>query len=91
MQEVDEAVNEYPCQRVFTAIGEGSVEFKMSMVQCVEEGLGTTVKAEHIQVRPSKAGKYFSVRIGPMMVAHAGEVMDVYGLMKKDTRMKWFI
>lgn len=84
-------MNEYPCQRVFTAIGEGTAEFKASMVQCVEAGLGVPVKSEHVRVVPSKAGKYFSVRIGPMKVAHAGEVMDVYGLMKKDTRMKWFL
>jgi putative lipoic acid-binding regulatory protein len=91
VQAVDEAVNNYPCERVFTAIGEGSVDFKAAMVSCVEEGLNCTVCAERVVVRPSSGGKYQSVRIGPVIVAHAGKVIDVFALMKKDQRLKWFL
>jgi putative lipoic acid-binding regulatory protein len=91
VQAVDEAVNKYPCERVFTAIGEGSADFKEAMVSCVEEGLDCTVSSDRIEVRPSRGGKYQSIRIGPMVVAHAGNVMDVFALMKKDHRLKWFL
>ena len=90
MQQVDEAVNEYPCERTFVAIGEQSEDFKQSMVKSVESGLNCTVQASEILVRPSKAGKYASIKIGPMRVAHAGEVVAVYQSMKSDERMKFF-
>jgi putative lipoic acid-binding regulatory protein len=91
VQQVDEAVNKYPCHRVFTAIGEGSHDFKQSMVSSVESALNCKVHPEAIEVKASRAGKYFSVRIGPMMVSDAEEVMAVYSRMKEDERMKWFL
>lgn len=88
---MDEAVNKYPAHRVFTAIGEGSDDFRDSMVRCVEVALNCQVHPEAVIVRPSKKGKYSSVKIGPMVVADAGEVVAVYQSMKADIRMKWFL
>jgi putative lipoic acid-binding regulatory protein len=90
-KEVDDAVNEYPCERVFTAIGEGSKDFKETMVAAVEQAINCTVHPEAVVVRPSKKGRYFSVRIGPVVVADAAEVVAVYSKMKEDSRMKWFL
>jgi putative lipoic acid-binding regulatory protein len=91
LQQVDEAVNKYPCHRVFTAIGPGSNDFKHSMVASVESALNCKVHPEAIEVKASRTGKYFSVRIGPMMVSDAEEVIAVYRSMKQDERMKWFL
>lgn len=91
MQQVDEAVNEYPCDRTFVAIGEHTEDFKVSMVRSVEIALNCTVQDEEITVRGSKAGKYASVKIGPMRVAHSGEVVEVYQRMKSDKRMRYFL
>lgn len=90
-KEVDDAVNEYPCERVFTAIGEGSKDFEETMVAAVEQALKCTVHPEAVVVRPSKKGTYLSVRIGPVVVADAREVVAVYSKMKEDARMKWFL
>ena len=88
---MDEAVNQYPCKRVFTAIGEGSDDFRDAMVACVESALACKVHPEAVLVRPSSSGKYNSVKIGPMLVSDAGEVVAVYRQMKQDARMKWFL
>jgi putative lipoic acid-binding regulatory protein len=67
LQEVDEAVNEYPCQRVFTAIGIQDGAFRDDMVACVEQVLNCSVHPEAVVERPSSGGKYVSVRIGPVI------------------------
>jgi putative lipoic acid-binding regulatory protein len=91
LQEVDAAVNTYPGERTFTAIGEGTQDFKQSMVQCVEDGLQRSVHPEAVKVRASVGNKYFSVKIGPVVVQDPDEVIAVYTNMKKDGRMRWFI
>ena len=91
MQEVDDVVNEYPCRRSFTAIGEGADDFRNSMVASVENALNTKVHPDAVLVRPSKAGKYVSVKIGPMLISNSNEVMDVFNRMQSDGRMRWFL
>jgi uncharacterized protein len=91
LQEVDEVVNEYPCGRVFTAIGVQEDGFRESMVSCVEKSLNCAVHPEAIVERPSSGGKYVSVKIGPVIVSCADEVVAVYREMKADSRLKWFL
>lgn len=91
VQEVDEAVNEYPCERVFTAIGDATPGFKENMVVCVENALNCKVHPESIQVRQSSGSKYVSIKVGPVIVSNADEVVAVYTFMKEDQRLKWFI
>lgn len=91
MQEVDEAVNAYPCERVFTAIGDGTSGFQENMIACVEKALNCKIHPESIQIRQSSGSKYISVKVGPVVVSSADEVVAVYTSMKEDTRLKWFI
>jgi putative lipoic acid-binding regulatory protein len=91
VQQVDEAVNVYPCQRVFTAIGDSTDGFRDAMVACVETTLRCEIHQKAIVLRPSSGGKYQSVKIGPVVVSSADEVVAVYEKMKADGRMKWFI
>lgn len=91
LQEVDEAINEYPCKRVFTAIGLQDDDFRESMVKCVETALNCCVHPEAIVVKPSSGGKYASIRIGPVIVSSADEVVAVFNSMKADERLKWFL
>ena len=91
LQEVDEAINEYPCKRVFTAIGLQDDDFRDSMVKCVETALNCCVHPEAIVVKPSSGGKYASIRIGPVIVSSADEVVAVFNSMKADERLKWFL
>lgn len=90
-KEVDEAVNEYPGERTFTAIGEGTLAFQEAMVSCVERELNCKVHEEAILVRPSKGGKYVSVKIGPVVVTNPDQVVNIFGSMKQDPRLKWYI
>lgn len=88
---MDQAVNEYPCERVFTAIGEATPGFQENMIACVEKALNFQVHPESIQVRQSSASKYVSIKIGPVIVSSGDEVVAVYTSMKEDERLKWFI
>lgn len=91
VQEVDQAVNEYPCERIFTAIGDATPGFKDNMIACVEKALNFKVHPESILERQSSGSKYISIKIGPVIVSNADEVVAVYTAMKKDERLKWFI
>jgi putative lipoic acid-binding regulatory protein len=91
LQEVDAAINEYPCKRVFTAIGVQDDDFSDSMVKCVEATLNCCVHPEAVVVKPSSGGKYASVRIGPVIVSNSDEVVAVFNGMKADNRLKWFL
>lgn len=87
---MDKKVNKYPSQRVFTAIGTGGDDFKTNMKQAVEEVVGT-VHLECVSERPSSGGKYVSVRIGPVWVENADQVVQVFTNMRKDERLKWYM
>jgi putative lipoic acid-binding regulatory protein len=91
VQEVDAAINEYPCSRVFTAIGVQEDDFRDSMVKCVESALNCCVHPDAIVVKPSSGGKYASIRIGPVVVSNSDEVVAVFNGMKADERLKWFL
>eukprot|EP00892_Ulva_mutabilis_P004820 jgi/Ulvmu1/270/UM001_0274.1 len=90
-REVDEAVNEYPCERVFTAIGDATPGFRETMVASVEKALNCKVHPESIQERQSSGSKYVSIKVGPVIVSNADEVIAVYTSMKADERLRWFI
>ena len=91
LQEVNDAVYSYPCTRTFTAIGEGSDDFRDSMVASVENALGREVAPEWVEIKPSRAGNYMSVRIGPMTIESQEEVSDIYKRMQDDGRMRWWM
>lgn len=87
-RQIDKKVNEYPCQRYFTAIGTGGVDFSQSMVKVVESVVGP-VHVECITETPSSNGRYLSVKVGPVWVQSAEEVVAVYSAMREDDRLKW--
>lgn len=60
--------------RSFTAIGTGGNEFMQSMVQLVEGHVGP-VHMECVACRLSGKGSYTSVRIGPVVVNDADQVI----------------
>lgn len=64
---VDEAVNQYPCKRSFTAIGDdtpGDESFRDAMVSILERALECKLSEDAIVLRSSRGGKYLSVRLG---------------------------
>ncbi|GMH33738.1 hypothetical protein BSKO_01572 [Bryopsis sp. KO-2023] len=87
-REIDKKVNEYPCQRTFTAIGTGGSEFKASMVELVESFVGP-VHMECVSSKNSGQGRYISVRIGPVWVESPDQVVKIYTAMNGDERLKW--
>mmetsp|Transcript_23172 Transcript_23172/g.64352 ORF Transcript_23172/g.64352 Transcript_23172/m.64352 type:complete len:183 (-) Transcript_23172:399-947(-) len=88
-KELDQTVNEYPCQRQFKCVGVSEDGFQDSMVGVVEGVLGTSVHPEMIATRPSSQGKYISVQIGPVIVKTPDQVLAIFSGMKEDTRLKW--
>ena len=91
LQAVDAAVNEYPGERVFTAIGPTSDDFTAAMVLIVQNELGTVVHPESVTVRASKQGSYSSIKIGPVIVTNPDQVVAIYAKMKTDPRLRWLI
>eukprot|EP00877_Chromochloris_zofingiensis_P012452 jgi/Chrzof1/7460/Cz02g24240.t1 len=89
-RKLDQKVNKYPGQRTFTAIGTGGAAFKSSMLDAVQSVVGP-VHVECLSDRPSSQGKYISVRIGPVWVHSADQVVEVFSKMRADERLKWFM
>eukprot|EP00882_Tetradesmus_deserticola_P006491 GHRQ01006830.1.p1 GENE.GHRQ01006830.1~~GHRQ01006830.1.p1 ORF type:complete len:162 (+),score=39.34 GHRQ01006830.1:557-1042(+) len=89
-RKIDKKVNKYPGQRTFTAIGAGGDGFKATMLAAVESVVGS-VHVECISERPSSGGKYVSVRIGPVWVQDADQVVAVFNKMREDDRLKWYM
>lgn len=89
-RDLDSKVNKYPGKRTFTAIGSGGDEFVAAMVAVVERTLGS-VESQFISSRPSSKGAYVSVRIGPVWVDNADQVIEIYARMKEDARLKWYM
>ncbi|WIA30469.1 hypothetical protein OEZ86_000553 [Tetradesmus obliquus] len=87
---IDKKVNKYPGQRTFTAIGTGGDDFKATMLAAVEGVVGS-VHVECVSQRPSSGGKYVSVRIGPVWVQDADQVVAVFNKMREDQRLKWYM
>mmetsp|Transcript_7487 Transcript_7487/g.13497 ORF Transcript_7487/g.13497 Transcript_7487/m.13497 type:complete len:170 (-) Transcript_7487:199-708(-) len=88
-KELDEKVNEYPCQRSFKCVGVAEDGFRDQMVLCVEDVIGTQVHPESINIRPSSKGNYISVQIGPVIVKTPDQVLAIFANMKRDDRLKW--
>lgn len=89
-RKLDKKVNKYPGQRTFTAIGMGGESFRRSMLEAVE-GICGPVHLECVSQRLSTQGKYLSVRIGPVWVTSADQVVAVYEKMRADERLKFFL
>eukprot|EP00879_Flechtneria_rotunda_P009868 GHRR01010320.1.p1 GENE.GHRR01010320.1~~GHRR01010320.1.p1 ORF type:complete len:167 (+),score=33.02 GHRR01010320.1:240-740(+) len=89
-RKIDKKVNKYPGQRTFTAIGTGGDDFKAAMLSAVWLVVGT-VHQECVSERPSSGGKYISVRIGPVWVESADQVVEVFRNMREDSRLKWYM
>lgn len=87
-RELDEQVNEYPCPRIFKAIGEASDDFERCMVAAVEDVVGR-VADDYVTQRHSKNGKFVTVTIGPVYVEDAEQVIAVYRNMRRDPRLKF--
>ena len=75
--------------RPFCAIGSGGYDFVSSIVEKVELALGRTVPKDKILTRPSKEGKWVSVKIGPLYVEDKETVVAVYTEIKKETRVRY--
>lgn len=88
-RELDAKVNTYPTERVFKAIGSGGDEFVNSMVAVIR-GV-TSVEDVPAATKPSAKGKYVSVTLGPVMMDHSDQVIEVYQRMREDTRLKWYL
>ncbi len=103
-EELDAKVNEYPILRKFQIIGEaggappgasgsGAVPgegFQVDMVTAVAGVLGS-VPPELVSRRPSRGGKYVSVRVGPLEVACREDLEAVFRAIKADARVKWVL
>ena len=91
---IDKKVNKYPGQRTFTAIGApgdgGNAAFRAAMLAAVERVVGA-VHVECVSERPSSGGKYLSVRVGPVFVQSADQVVEVFAKIRADARVKWFM
>uniref|UniRef100_A0A061R918 Uncharacterized protein n=2 Tax=Tetraselmis sp. GSL018 TaxID=582737 RepID=A0A061R918_9CHLO len=87
-RELDEKVNEYPGQRSFKCVGVAESGFRESMVQAVEDVVGS-VHPEMVNTRSSSKGNYISVQIGPVIVKNPDQVIEIFSLMKQDERLKW--
>ncbi|KAK9835202.1 hypothetical protein WJX81_005451 [Elliptochloris bilobata] len=87
---LDERVNTYPTKRSFKAIGVGGEGFAASMRSAVEGVVGH-VREENVSLRPSSAGKYISVTVGPVLVESGDQVRSIYTAMREDERLKFFI
>ena len=99
-EELDAKVNDYPIQRKFQVIGEaegatggGGVPgeaFQADVVAAVAGVLGP-VPPGLISRRPSRGGKYVSVRVGPLEVASREDLEAVFRVIKADARVKWVL
>ena len=67
--------------------GEG---FQADMVAAVAGVLGS-VPPELVSRRPSREGKYVSVRVGPLEVARREDLEAVFRAIKADARVKWVL
>lgn len=81
-------VNEYPCARIFKAIGEASDDFERCMVAAVEDVVGR-ISNDRVTQRLSKTGKFVTVTIGPVCMEDADQVIAVYRNMQQDKRLKF--
>ena len=75
--------------RPFCAIGSGGDDFVTSIVEKAELGLGRAIPKDKITTRPSKEGKWVSVKIGPLYVEDKETVVAVYTEIKKETRVRY--
>ena len=99
-EELDAKVNDYPIQRKFQIIGEsgGAAEgggipgeaFQADVVAAVSGVLGS-VPLGLVSRRPSRGGKYVSVRVGPLEVACREDLEAVFRAIKADARVKWVL
>jgi putative lipoic acid-binding regulatory protein len=60
------------------------------MVKAVEKAVGP-IHPECVQDRPSSAGSYLSVKIGPVIVQSPEQVIAIFANMRQDARLKWYM
>lgn len=85
-------VNTYPCLRSFQAIGTADASFQADIVAAVASVTGP-VHVECVSSRPSSGGKYTAVRVGPVRVESADQVVQVFANIKQagGERLKWYM
>ncbi|KAG2500872.1 hypothetical protein HYH03_001633 [Edaphochlamys debaryana] len=91
---VDAKVNTYPCERLFTAVGAGTDDFRDCMVRAVQEVVSAGAAepvAVPVEVKPSSGGNYWSVRVGPVQVQHRDQVIEIFNRMRLDKRLKFHL
>jgi putative lipoic acid-binding regulatory protein len=91
-KELDAKVNTYPTTRTFNAIGTADGKFADDIVAAVASVTGP-VHVECVNARPSSGGKYTAVRVGPVHVQSADEVVAIYAAVKEaaGARLKWYM
>lgn len=91
---LDAKVNKYPCLRTFQAIGvsDPDLAFQRDIVAAVEAVAGK-LHVECVSARPSSGGKYTALRVGPVRVSSADEVVEIYRRIKEagGDRLKWYM
>ncbi len=85
-------VNKYPCTRSFQAIGVADDTFQSDIVAAVASVTGP-VHVECVSARPSSGGKYTAVRVGPVHVQDAEQVVQIFAKIKEagGARLKWYM
>jgi putative lipoic acid-binding regulatory protein len=80
--------------RSFQAIGvaDAAGAFQSDMVKAVESVVGP-VHVECVSARPSSGGKYTAVRVGPVHVQNADQVVAIFAAIKEagGDRLKWYM
>ncbi|GBF87806.1 hypothetical protein Rsub_00517 [Raphidocelis subcapitata] len=91
-KKLDSKVNTYPCTRSFQAIGLADPSFQPAIVAAVASVVGT-IHVECVSARPSSGGKYTAVRVGPVHVASADQVVEIFARIKEagGDRLKWYM
>jgi putative lipoic acid-binding regulatory protein len=66
--------------------------FRDDIVAAVAAVVGP-VHVECVSARPSSGGKYTAVRVGPVHVASAEQVVDIFARIKEagGDRLKWYM
>jgi len=91
-KKLDSKVNKYPCTRTFQAIGTADATFQADIVAAVTTVTGP-VHVECVSARPSSGGKYTAVRVGPVHIQNADQVVTIFERIKEagGSRLKWFM
>lgn len=63
--------------------------YMLSLLEGVQTYAGMAFVA--MVTKPANAYRFASIRIGPVIVSSADEVVAVFNNMKADERLKWFL